>query len=162
MATTAVRKILVPIDFSEGADAATALAAMLVRTFKASIELVHIWQPPPLIPLPIAVVPSGADPMPINMEELARSTAGAQMKQVAARLHDQGVGEVRCRVGIGNPAHDIVDLAELGHFDMIVMGTHGRGGIARALLGSVAEKVVRHATCPVVTVHATAAKGDRT
>jgi nucleotide-binding universal stress UspA family protein len=154
MEAPAIRKILVPIDFSEGSEPAIALAATLARTFKASIELVHVWQPPALIPLPVAVVPSGAVAMPINMEELARSTAGAEMKQVADRLRDEGVSDVRYRVGIGLPGRDIVELAELGHFDLIVMGTHGRGGIARALLGSVAEKVVRHAKCPVVTVRA--------
>ena len=85
------------------------------------------------------------------MEELARSTAGAQMKDLGERLHEQGVKEVQSRVGIGNPAHEIVDLAELGHFDLIVMGTHGRSGFAHAVMGSVAEKVVRRAKCPVLT-----------
>ena len=86
------------------------------------------------------------------MEELARTTAGAHMKALAERLRDQGVAEVHSRVGIGSPAHEIVELAELGHFDLIIMGTHGRTGVAHAVLGSVAEKVVRRARCPVLTV----------
>jgi len=150
---TTIKKILVPVDFSDGAQSALALAATMARTFGASIELLHVWQPPPLIPLAMVIIPSApeAEPMPVNMEELARSTAGAQMKDLATRLHEEGVKEVRSRVGIGNPAHEIVDLAELGHFDLIVMGTHGRTGFAHAVLGSVAEKVVRRAKCPVLT-----------
>jgi nucleotide-binding universal stress UspA family protein len=149
--TTTIKKILVPVDFSEGAQPALALAATMARTFGASIELLHVWQPPPLIPLTTLIVPSSLEAEPVNMEELARSTAGAQMKELSTRLHAEGVKEVRSRVGIGSPAHEIVDLAELGHFDLIVMGTHGRTGFAHAVLGSVAEKVVRRAKCPVLT-----------
>jgi nucleotide-binding universal stress UspA family protein len=147
-----LQKILVPVDFSEGAEPAIALAATMARKFGASVELLHIWQPPPLVPLPVVVVPSSPESQPINLEELARSTAGAQMADLAARLRDQGVADVQTRVGVGTPAHEIVELAELGHFDLIVMGTHGRSGFAHAVLGSVAEKVVRRAKCPVLTV----------
>jgi nucleotide-binding universal stress UspA family protein len=152
--TMTLKKILVPVDFSEGAEPAIAMAAMMARKFGASVELLHVWQPPPLVPLPVVVVPSSPESQPINLEELARSTAGTQMKDLATRLRDQGVTEVQSRVAIGTPAHEIVDLAELGHFDLVVMGTHGRGGIAHAVLGSVAEKVVRRAKCPVLTVRA--------
>jgi nucleotide-binding universal stress UspA family protein len=154
MTTSSIKKILVPVDFSDGARPAIEMAATMAHTFGASIELLHVWQPPPLIPLTMVIMPSAPDAEPVNMEELARSTAGAQMKDLAARQHEQGVKEVRSRVGIGNPAHEIVDLAELGHFDLIVMGTHGRTGLAHAVLGSVAEKVVRRAKCPVLTARA--------
>ena len=147
-----IRKILVPVDFSEGAEPALTVAATMARSFGASIDLLHVWQPPPLIPLPVVVVPSSGGSTPVNLEELARTTAGAQMKQLVERLRAEGVAEVHSRVGIGAPAHEIVELAQLGHFDLIVMGTHGRTGIAHAVLGSVAEKVVRRAKCPVLTV----------
>ena len=68
-------------------------------------------------------------------------------------MHDQ--------VGVGNPAQEIVELAERGQFDLIVMGTHGRGGFMHALLGSVAEKVVRRAKCPVLTVRAPHGAGEQ-
>lgn len=148
---TTIRRILVPVDFSDGAQPALALAATMARTFGASIELLHIWQPPSLIPLTTVIVPTSPEAQPLNVEELARSTAGAQMKELATRLREQGVKQVQSRVGIGSPAHEIVELAELGHFDLIVMGTHGRTGFAHAVLGSVAEKVVRRAKCPVLT-----------
>ena len=152
MTPNTIKKILVPVDFSEGVEPAVAQAATMARTFKASIDLLHVWQPPPLIPFPVVIVPSAAESTPINMEELARTTAGAQMKELAARLRDQGVAEVHSRVAIGSPAHEIVELAALGHFDLIVMGTHGRTGVLHVMLGSVAEKVVRRAKCPVLTV----------
>lgn len=154
MTPPTLRKILVPVDFSEGAQPALALAATMARKFGASIDLLHVWQPPPLIPFPVAVVPSASESMPVNMEELARTTAGALMKTLVEQLRDQGIAEVHSRVAIGSPAHEIVELAELGHFDLVVMGTHGRTGVAHAVLGSVAEKVVRRAKCPVLTVRA--------
>ena len=154
MAPMNVRKILAPVDFSESGQPALALAATMARTFGASIDLLHVWQPPPLIPFPVVVIPSAAESMPVGIEELARTSAGAQMTTIAAQLRDQGATEVHSRVAIGNPAHDIVELAELGHFDLIVMGTHGRGAVAHALIGSVAERVVRRAKCPVLTVRA--------
>jgi nucleotide-binding universal stress UspA family protein len=152
--TMTIQKILVPIDFSEGAQPAIELAATMARKFGSSVELLHVWQPPPLIPLPIVVMPSSPEAEPVNMEELARTTAGAQMKEIVTRLRDQGIAEVQSRVGVGSPAHEIVELAALGHFDLIVMGTHGRSGLAHAVVGSVAEKVVRRAKCPVLTVRA--------
>lgn len=148
----AIRKILVPIDFSDGSKAALQMAASFAKTFGASLELFHVWAPPTMVPMPLVVMSSAAE-QPMSLEELARTTAGTQMKDLVDPLKQQGL-ETHARVGIGTPAREIVELAELGHFDLIVMGTHGRGLVAHALLGSVAEKVVRHAHCPVMTVRA--------
>lgn len=151
-ATHAVRKILVPIDIAEGTGPAIGMASTMARTLGASVELLYVWQPPPLFPVPIVVIPSTVESQPTNMEELARTRAGAQLMEIVSQLRAEGVSDVHCRVGIGSPAHEIVELADLGHFDLIVMGTHGRKGISHAVLGSVAEKVVRRAKCPVLTV----------
>lgn len=148
----AIAKILVPIDFSDGATAALELAAMFAKRFSASIELLHVWAPPLMIPMPVGVVISGVE-QPMSLEELARTTAGTQMKDLVEPLRRQGI-ETHARVAIGTPANEIVELAKLGHFDLVVMGTHGRGVLAHALLGSVAERVVRRASCPVLTVRA--------
>lgn len=145
-----IKKILVPIDFSEGSQAALELAATFAKTFGASLELLHVWAPPTMVPMPLVVVTSQAE-QPMTLEELARTTAGTQMKDLVDPLKKQGL-EVHSRVAIGTPAREIADLAGLGHFDLVVMGTHGRGLLGHALLGSVAEKVVRHAPCPVLTV----------
>ena len=149
---SSISKILVPVDFSDGSRAALELAASFAKRFDASMELLHVWAPPTMVPMPLVVVTSGAE-QPMTLEELARTTAGTQMKDLVEPLRKQGI-ETHARVAIGTPAREIVDLATLGHFDLIVMGTHGRGLIAHALLGSVAEKVVRHAQCPVLTVRA--------
>jgi nucleotide-binding universal stress UspA family protein len=148
--TTTIKKILVPIDFSEGSKAALDLAATFAKTFGASLELLHVWAPPTMVPMPLVVVTSAAE-QPMSLEELARTTAGTQMKDLVEPLRKIGL-EVHARVAIGTPAREIAELAALGHFDLVVMGTHGRGLIGHALLGSVAEKVVRHAPCPVMTV----------
>lgn len=150
--TTTIRKIMVPVDFSDGSAAAMAQAAVFAKTFGATIELVHVWSPPAMVPMPLVVGVAGIE-QPMSLEELARTTAGTQMKDLVEGLRKQGI-ETSARVAIGSPAHEIVDLATLGHIDLIVMGTHGRTGVAHALLGSVAEKVVRRAQCPVLTVRA--------
>lgn len=153
--TTTIKKILVPVDFSEGSKAALDLAATFAKTFGATLELLHVWAPPTMVPMPLVVVTSAAE-QPMSLEELARTTAGTQMKDLVEPLRKQGL-EVHARVAIGTPAREIAELAGLGHFDLVVMGTHGRGLLGHALLGSVAEKVVRHAPCPVMTVRMPAA-----
>ncbi len=148
---SAHRRLLVPIDFSPGARSAMALATTLARPFEASIELLHVWTPPPLFGEPLLVW-TAADAPPISLEDLARQQAGTQMKELADELRRGGVREVHTTVAVGDAAHAICEHAGSGHHDLIVMGTHGRSGLAHVLLGSIAEKVVRHAPCPVVTV----------
>jgi nucleotide-binding universal stress UspA family protein len=148
-----LHKILVPVDFADGARAALDLATTMARKLEASIDLFHVWQPPSILPSPLLVVlHQGGAPQPAD--DVARSIAGARLNELAADVRKAGVRDVRCHVGIGDPAHDICDLAQSGSFDLIVMGTHARTGRVHALLGSVAEKVVRRAPCPVVTVRA--------
>jgi nucleotide-binding universal stress UspA family protein len=148
---TNIKKILVPVDIAGGARAALAMATALAKQFGASVELFHVWTPPPMLPMQLFVVPE-AGGVPMAADDVAKSMANAQLTEIAAGLRKDGVKEVHCRVGVGDPARDIVDLAGSANFDLIVMGTHGRGGISHALLGSVAEKVVRRASCPVLTV----------
>jgi nucleotide-binding universal stress UspA family protein len=150
MATT-IKKILVPIDFGDDAHPAFEYAVMLARTFGASLDLFHVWKPPALVPMQMLVVPEpGA--VPRAADDVARSMAEARLDELAAEARKLGVAHVVRRVGVGDPAHDICDLARSGRFDLVVMGTHGRTGVVHALLGSVAEKVVRRAPCPVLTV----------
>jgi nucleotide-binding universal stress UspA family protein len=150
--SVALKKMLVPLDFSPGASSVLELASTFARAFGASIELFHVWQPPPLISAPITVLSADADGNAITLEELGRNAAATQLKEQLAALKKLAPVEAHCRVGIGNPAHEIVEAAAHGSFDLIIMGTHGRSGLAHALLGSVAEKVVRRAPCPVLTV----------
>ncbi|MCU1276655.1 MAG: universal stress family protein [bacterium] len=147
----AIEKILVPVDFSDTSRRALDLAATFAKAFGARVELLHVWAPPQMVPLPLVIMTSAAE-QPMTLEELARSTTCTQMEELVEPLRKQGIS-ARARVAVGSPAYEVVELATVGHFDLIVMGTHGRGGLARALLGSVAERVVRRAQCPVLTVH---------
>ena len=148
---TTFKKILVPVDVGSGVPAALGVAAAMARAFHASVELFHVWQPPSLINAPLMVMSAGLDSRPIALEDLARDAATTELKAFVAHARELGVSDASGRVGIGNPAHEILSLAACG-YDLIVMGTHGRGGMAHAFLGSVAEKVVRRASCPVLTV----------
>jgi len=148
-----IRTILVPVDFAPASREVVEMAIAMAQKFDASIDFFHVWQPPAMLPMQLLVVPE-AGGVPMAAEDVARSIAGAQLKELAAQVKADGVKEIRSHVGIGDPSSEIVELAGANKFDLIIMGTHGRTGIQHALLGSVAEKVVRRAPCPVLTVHA--------
>jgi universal stress protein A len=146
-------KLLVAVDFSAEQKATLALAVTLARPFAAAIELFHVWTPPPLFGEPLMVW-TAADAPPISLEDLARQRAGVQMLELVDELHRAGCKQVHATVAVGDAADQICAHAGKSRPDLIVMGTRGRTGLAHVLLGSVAERVVRHAPCPVVTVRA--------
>jgi nucleotide-binding universal stress UspA family protein len=143
-------RILVPTDFSETADAALNYAKSLATTLGASLHLVHVFRDPYAV---AACAPEVYAPVPIEARERAIEDV---LKRLAERLDDikepqfQGTRTIL----IGMTANQIAGYAEKHDIDLIVMGTHGRRGVAHLLLGSVAEHVVRIATCPVLTVPA--------
>lgn len=138
-AATTFTKILCPIDFSEASSAATDLAAEL---HARSITLLHVIE---------TVIPYGGEPVPaLHTDELEERTT-EELERAARLLQKLGDVPVETIVRDGRPGAEIV--AALDHdptFDLVVIGSHGRTGIKRALLGSVAERVVRHARCPVL------------
>jgi nucleotide-binding universal stress UspA family protein len=142
-----IRRILCPIDFSEFSRRALEHAVALGRWYEAEITVLHVV---PFVPsvvtatFPPGVSPLALEPMPHDriLEEL-RSSAGLV---VAAGLSLDAV------VRDGSAVAEVVDLARTLPADLLVMGTHGRGGFERLVLGSVAEKVLRKANCPVLTV----------
>jgi nucleotide-binding universal stress UspA family protein len=134
--------ILCPIDFSDSARFAVARAAALVAPGGAGITLLHVIEPPPSY---------GDEPVASDFLD----TVGARATQLVARWADELRAKVdvpvAAEVRIGSPAaHALAVLEADPTFDLVVMGSHGRTGLGRALLGSVAEKVVRHAPCPVL------------
>jgi nucleotide-binding universal stress UspA family protein len=141
-----MRAILVATDFSECARAATRLAAELARALGGSLALLHVHPVPrPTLPPAQAEWPDAVLRVPLQAKEaLAAERDGLETAElvVDALLRD------------GDPAEEIVRAAVLSRPSLIAMGTHGRVGIAHALLGSVAERVVRLAPCPVLTVRA--------
>jgi nucleotide-binding universal stress UspA family protein len=137
----AIKKILVATDFSPMSEHAFRFAAALARDYGAGLIAVHVVQP--------AVVVYTEAPIFLEPDYPAAHTA-------MNRLQAAGITVDR-RVLEGEPGPSIVQAACETGCDLIVMGTHGRGGILRMMLGSVAEYVLRNAPCPVMTVKATAA-----
>jgi len=132
--------VLVPTDFSESADHALDLAAELVRP-DGAITLLHVIE--------LAAVYSG-EPNADVARELDKRAAAA-LDEAAARLKSKVAVRVTTRSRIGYPGvQTLAAVDDDRSVDLIVMGSHGRTGIKRALMGSVAEKVVRHAKCPVL------------
>jgi nucleotide-binding universal stress UspA family protein len=137
-----IRTILHPTDFSARSDSALKLACALARDYGARLIVLHSAQAP-TIGYMEGVVPPLAD----DVIETARQ----QLERL--EIPDTG-GRVARRFEVGDPAESILEVAQEVHADLIAMGTHGRTGLARLLMGSVAEKVVRRATCPVLTLTA--------
>ncbi len=144
------KTILVPHDFSAGASKASALAHDLAKVHGATLVLLHVAELPPLVGPATAIVPDQGG-APISFETYALSSSQARLTELAAELGQGGV-TIHTEAVLGHPATEIVAVAERLGADVIVMGTHGRTGIARALLGSVAARVVRHSQVPVVTI----------
>lgn len=142
-----ISRILVPVDFSEASSAALDQAAFLARTFGASVELLHVLEPAiQVMPEPLALS-AGERPEPIL--DHGRRIAAEELDRLASRLESQGV-EVRAGLETGVAWERVLHAA--ARADMIVMGTHGRTGLSRVLLGSVTDKVVQRSTIPVLTV----------
>lgn len=135
------RKILCPIDFSSGSHHAFRVAARLASELDATLELVHAWHLP-------ALATGGEYPLPGEAIQGMVDDAERGLTDTLAEAKKLGVARVTSQLVSGLPWERIVELA--GPNDLIVMGTHGRTGISRFLLGSVAEKVVRHAPCSVL------------
>jgi nucleotide-binding universal stress UspA family protein len=138
----ALKLILVPTDFSETSEAALRYGVALARAFKAQLHLLHV-----------AEHRSKAAENPIGLAEETTQTAAHE--QLVALLSERDIQELQPKrvMRIGRPYNEIVRYAKEHEMDLIVMGTHGREGVAHVLIGSVAEKVVRRAPCPVLTVH---------
>jgi nucleotide-binding universal stress UspA family protein len=138
-------KILFPTDFSTSEQAALDMATALARDRGAKLLIVHVEEPP---------IAYGGE-LYYGIDEPDRKEIQRMLSEVVPL--DASVGYEH-RLLMGNPATAIVHVAEKENVDMIVMPTHGRTGLLRLLMGSIAEEVVRKAKCPVLTVKATAAQ----
>jgi nucleotide-binding universal stress UspA family protein len=142
-----IRRILVATDFSPQSEAAVRQAIELAQALEAEVTLFHSWF------APVYGLPDGSAIVP-DAETVAQlaSSASQQLDAWRARVARPGV-RLSTRVAEGAPAEAITGVAQAEHFDLIVIGTHGRTGVRRLLLGSVAERVVRSSQVPVMTVH---------
>jgi nucleotide-binding universal stress UspA family protein len=144
---SAPQTLVVATDFGPSADAALDRAIELARKLKARIFLVHTYQ------LPIVGFPDGA--LVASAELISRILDGAQTAFARALESRKDCGvEIKTILKQADPREGILEVANEVQADLIVVGTHGRRGIARALIGSVAESIVRTSSVPVMTVHA--------
>lgn len=144
-------RILVPVDFSECSGAAFAAAVELARKLGATITLLHVWDVPFLWPSVSDTMVTVPTEEPMTVAQLVKKRANEELQRFLADYPHAGV-EVTGRLEMGEPTLAICRVAQDGHHDLIVMGTHGRTGFSRVLAGSVAENVVRHSPVPVLTV----------
>jgi nucleotide-binding universal stress UspA family protein len=143
-------KILAATDFSDDSNYALGYAEELARQFGAEITVVHVDQP--LAPVMVSELSPGLDFGAMSrIAEEQRTIALAQLEKTSARLREEGM-KARGLLKVGAPFLEIIRTAQAENFDLIVLGTHGHTGLAHVLMGSVAERVVRKAPCPVLTV----------
>jgi nucleotide-binding universal stress UspA family protein len=139
-------KILVPVDFSVHSAEATRVGAELAKRFDASLTLVYVYDQ-----LAYAL-PDGFAMMPRSEIDRLLDAFRAQLAVSQRQALDAGAPRVETKLLQGFVAGQIVEFASRGEFDLIVMGTHGRTGMQHLVMGSIAERVVRLAQCPVLTV----------
>jgi universal stress protein A len=142
-----LKRILVPTDFSAPSRSALVYAAALVEKFGSELIVLHVVQDLAIF-LPDAVTVT-----PVALPPAEEMTAAVREGITRFVQHSNLAGRaIRQEVREGTPHAEIVEFAREAGIDLIVMGTHGRGGLSHMLLGSVTEKVIRTAPCPVLTV----------
>lgn len=150
--TQLFRKILVPHDLSDAAAAALDVAADLAARHRGSLTVIHVIAPV----YPVSAF-AGAGEMPVWVPpDDLRGETRKRLEAEVARVVRRRVARVTCRVVVGDPHHCIVEAARRA--DSIVMATLGRTGLAHLVIGSVAEKVVRHSPVPVLTLRPSASR----
>lgn len=147
------KHILVPTDFSEHANYALDYAIELAKILQSRLTFLHVIHLTPL-----AMGDLGTSGLVPYLEEM-ETDAQQHMQALLHRAHQEGLqGETA--IVQGAPFQSIVEMAESQDIDLIVMGTHGRAGLTHVLMGSVAEKVVRLAPCPVLVTRGTTEASD--
>jgi nucleotide-binding universal stress UspA family protein len=149
-----IRKILVTTDFSSTSEGALQAALGMAAKYAAELVVLHVYT------IPVYGFPDGAYISPANLAVDIESAAQRALKAVLERVSDRGV-KVTTLLREGNADEEISHaVAEFGA-DLVVVGTHARKGFARALLGSVAETVIRTVDVPVLVVHPPAAENKK-
>jgi nucleotide-binding universal stress UspA family protein len=142
----AFTRILVPTDFSPNAKEAACMAVDVAKRYDASLCFIHVFQSVAYL-LPEGFVMQNTVQLPDILGDLEK-----RVRSEKADAERGGVQRVEAELVEGVPATEIVRYAKDKRCDLIVMGTHGRTGITHALMGSIAEKVVRTSECPVLTL----------
>lgn len=141
-----IRRILVPFDFSEHSEKAFTWALAMAERWRARLLLLHVVPQPAYPPMLMGTYFNVAE-----FEASLKEDVETRAKEFLGKTGTRTV-QVDAKVLIGEPFGDICWIAEEEKVDLIVIGSHGRTGLSHVLLGSVAERVVRHASCPVLVV----------
>ena len=145
-----IQSILVPVDFSAASARALASARDLAAAFGATIHLLHVFE----TPLAMGAFMDMYTPAPDDYVESLATRARAQLEALLTEQERTGGRAAVVAVRMGMPADEILQyVREHGAIDLIVLATSGRGRVARLMMGSVADRIVRSAPCPVLTVH---------
>jgi nucleotide-binding universal stress UspA family protein len=144
------KRILVPHDFSASANHALAVARDEAKAHGSSLTMLHVIELPYQF-RPDTVIVSDASGAPVNVRDYAISQAEAHLADLSARLAKDSATATSA-VRIGRPVDEIAKFIDENAIDLVIMGTHGRGGLAHMLIGSVTERVVRTSKVPVLTV----------
>jgi nucleotide-binding universal stress UspA family protein len=140
-----LKAILVPVDFSDCSDAAVKYGYALADAFGATLHLLNVVQDP-------YTLPWAAEGFAAPIADLLADWEGQAKRRLAEMVPTAPAATTLIRTQVGTPPREIVRYAADHQIDLIVLGTHGRGPLGHMLLGSVAERVVRTAPCPVLTV----------
>jgi nucleotide-binding universal stress UspA family protein len=147
---TTFKRILVPTDFSPSAADAIELAIEMATRFDSELTLLHVWELPVYPYMELVMNPAE---LTASIEKAAADCLASKLKEVQARLP-----RARSKLMMGIPWRQIVEAINELKADLLVMGTHGRRGLEHAVMGSVAEKLVRLSPVPVLTVHGTSTR----
>jgi nucleotide-binding universal stress UspA family protein len=140
-----LKTILVPVDFSDCSDAAVKYGYALSEAFGATLHLLNVVQDP-------YTLPWAAEGFAAPIADLLADWEGQAKRRLAETVPATAAATTVLKTQVGSPHREIIRYAAEHQVDLIVLGTHGRGPLGHLLLGSVAERVVRTAPCPVLTV----------
>ncbi len=148
-----ISKILVPIDFSESSEKTLAYAVDLAKKVNAVVDVLHVFEVSAFFMPDLLVIPTrGGEALPVR--DALCLEAKERLDTFLAACASRGLAPRSTDLVSGSPASTIVKYAGEHQYDLIVMGTRGHTGAKKMLLGSVAQRVVEHATCPVLTIRA--------
>jgi universal stress protein A len=142
-----IRRVLFTTDFSAPAHSAQDYAVTLARQLGSELHVLHIVSEPLPLPGPHGTWIRPEDALPGLVKEAEKQLAGTMAAALTEEL------KFVCAVRVGDSVREIIKYSDENEIDLIVIGTHGRTGLSHLLIGSVAEKLVRMATCPVLTIH---------
>jgi len=145
-----IHSILCPLDFSDPSHEALGIAREWAREARAELHLIHVVRPAPVFSLEArssTLIPFDVE----RYEQALVAAANRRLQEIAEQSKEQGV-RVEIHVAVGHPVHEILRAIEALNASVVIISTHGRTGWDRLVTGSVTEKVVRHATCPVLVL----------